>query len=334
MNKTLKKVYMWYKIKELYSKGFNKSQISEELDLDRGTVRRYLLMSEAEFHKWIEKPRHLPKKLSPYYNFIKTLLEKHPYLSAAQVEDRLKEHFKDLPPVHSKTIYNFVQVIRKECDIPKRKEKKLRQYEKLPELPYGQQSQVDFGQYHMQTESGRRMKVYFFAMVLCRSRQKFVYFQAFPFTTATAVYAHELAFKYYGGATKEILYDQDRVFIQEENLGDVLLTEGFRKFCEASPFKSVFCRKSDPETKGKVENVVKYVKHNFLKGRVYISVDLLQQECIEWLQRTGNAKRHQTTWKIPCKEWEREHPHLLPVHDPVNVPKEAESLTKSEKTIP
>ena len=313
MKKTLKKVYMWYKIKELSSKGLNKSQISRELELDRGTVRRYLNMTEDSFHKWLEQPRHLPKKLTSYYHYVKTILERHPYLSAAQVEDRLKEHFTDLPSVNSKTIYNFVQSIRKKHNIPKQKEKTPRQYEKLPELPFGQQSQVDFGQYHMQTQTGKRVRVYFFAMVLCRSRQKFIYFQPSPFTTATSIYAHELAFEYFQGITKEILYDQDRVFIKEENLGDVLLTEGFRMFCNAYPFEAIFCRKADPETKGKVENVVKYVKYNFLKGRTYMSADLLQQECFAWLKRTGNAKRHGTTWKVPHEQWEQERLHLLPV---------------------
>lgn len=37
---------MWYKIRELYSKGFNKTQIAFQLGLHRSTVRRYLKMDE------------------------------------------------------------------------------------------------------------------------------------------------------------------------------------------------------------------------------------------------------------------------------------------------
>ena len=36
MNKN-QKVFMWYKVKELWHKGLNKSQISKELGIDRGT---------------------------------------------------------------------------------------------------------------------------------------------------------------------------------------------------------------------------------------------------------------------------------------------------------
>jgi transposase len=311
MNKN-KKVFMWYKVKELWGQGLNKSQIKEELGIDRSTIRRYLSMTENQFLEWIQAPRHLPKKLNEYYSFVKGLLTRAPYLSAAQVEDRLKEAFPGLPDVSSKTVYNFVQSIRKEHKIPKYKEKLPRQYEKLPETDYGEESQVDFGSYRMQSTGSGRIKVYFFAMVLSRSRQKFVYFQRMPFTSETANYAHELAFKYFEGIPRRILYDQDRVFVTDENLGDILLTQEFMQFSSSLPFDAVFCKKADPESKGKVENVVKYVKHNFLKGRVFYDIETLQRDALAWLQRTANAKLHGTTKRIPAREWEIEKQHLLP----------------------
>jgi transposase len=109
-SKHLRKAYMWYKVKELTEKGLNKSQISLEIGIHRKTVRKYLKMSEEEFFKWLEHPKKLPKKLNDYYDYVRKLLEKHQYLSAAQVEDRLKEDYPYLPAVHSKTIYNFVQM--------------------------------------------------------------------------------------------------------------------------------------------------------------------------------------------------------------------------------
>ena len=46
-------------------------------------------------------------------------------------------------------------------------------------------------------------------MVMSMSRKKFVYFQDHPFSASEFVEAHDLAFKYYGGRTQEIVYDQD-----------------------------------------------------------------------------------------------------------------------------
>ncbi|GAB1414776.1 hypothetical protein MASR2M117_01820 [Paludibacter sp.] len=105
---------MWYKVKELYSEGLNKSQISLALGIDRGTVRKYLEMSERDFMHWISKPHRRPKKLQAYVTYIKEQLEEHPYLSCAQIEDRLKEYFPEAPVVSSKTVYSTVETIRKE----------------------------------------------------------------------------------------------------------------------------------------------------------------------------------------------------------------------------
>lgn len=313
---------MWYKVKELKQKGLNKSQISKELSLSRKTVRKYLLINEDAFHKHIQQDRNLPMKLGYYLGYVRKELEAHPYLSAAQVEDRLKEHYRDLPQVHSKTVYNFVQMVRHRYDIKKPKREGSRQYEQLPPLPYGLQSQVDFGESYMPTKDRHRVKVYFFVMVLSRSRHKFVYFQQTPFTSETSVYAHGLAFEYFEGITKEILYDQDSVFLREENLGDYLLTHNFQAFSSQQPFKVVFCRKADPESKGKVENVVGYVKKNFLRGRNFVNIEFLNLSVLSWLERTGNGKRHSATQLIPKREWEKEKQYLLPYRTKVTTPQQ------------
>jgi len=303
---------MWYKVRELKEKGLNKTQISIELEIHRKTVRKYLIMSEEEFFGWLKHPKKLPRKLNDYHEYVRNLLEKHPYFSAAQVEDRLKEDYPHHPVVHSKTVYNFVQNIRNEHGI-KKCASEPRQYQKLPESEYGLQAQADFGEYNMLTHGASRKKVYFFVMVLCRSRQKFVCFKNSPFISDDAITGHEKAFEYFKGQPKEIIYDQDRILVIEENLGDVLLTREFSVYCGQMDFKPIFCRKSDPESKGKVENVVGYVKKNFLKGRIYEGEDKLNESAIAWLSRTANAKVHGGTKKVPALEWETEKTFLQPL---------------------
>jgi transposase len=312
LNKHQKKVFMWYKVKELHSVGLNKSQIALELGIHRKTVRKYLDMSEESFHKWLEQSRNLPKKLQVYYDYVHNKLEAQPFLSAAQIEDRLKEDFSDFPPVHSKTVYNFTESIRARHGIKKQSGKQPRQYEKLPEPDYGAYAQADFGQYYMATQGASRKKVYFFVMVLCRSRQKFVYLQTTPFTSASTVSAHEKAFAYFEGQPRKIIYDQDRVLIVDENLGDVLLTQEFKSYCSQMDFEPVFCRKSDPESKGKVENVVKFVKYNLLSGRTYTGDDELNKTAQGWLSRIANGKEHAGTKKVPHGEWLIERGYLRP----------------------
>lgn len=327
-----KRTVMWHKVNELNSQKLSKSQISRQLGIDRATVRKYLSIDESTFYQWISKPRHLPKKLQDYYTYIKNELEQCQDLSAAQIEDRLKEKYPDAPDVHSKTVFNFVKAIRQECGISK-EASKVRIYQKLPETDYGQQAQVDFGEYNLRTDTSVK-KVYFFTMVLSRSRQKFVFFRSHPFTTESTIECHNRAFEYFGGQPKEILYDQDRVLMVNENLGDLVLTAQFGAYCKEMAFTTVFCRKSDPESKGKIENVVKYVKQNFLRGRKYHGIDNLNDLVLGWLSRTGNGKMHASTKKIPHKEWLIERTYLQPLlgyMQPVDCYKEY--LVRKDNTI-
>ncbi|MFR1445738.1 IS21 family transposase, partial [Acinetobacter baumannii] len=164
----------------------------------------------------------------------------------------------------------------------------------------------------MRNTQGGRVKVYFFTLVLSRSRYKYVFFSQEPFTTATSIEAHEHAFAFIEGLPDTLVYDQDRLFIVDENKGDLILTEQFRAYSNQRKFKLYFCRKSDPESKGKVENVVKYVKQNFLYNRSFTDIDVLNAEALAWLVRTANELPHSTTQRRPCQEWTVEKPFLHP----------------------
>jgi hypothetical protein len=140
-----------------------------------------------------------------------------------------------------------------------------------------------------------------------------VFFSDHPFTAQSAIEAHEVAFSFIGGYPRELVYDQDKVLLANENKGDVVLTEAFRAYCQSRPFKVRFCRKNDPQSKGKIENVIKYIKYNFLRGRMYYGVIVLNDQALDWLSRTANAKEHSTTHKIPALEWVIEKEHLIPL---------------------
>ena len=332
---SLKKLVMWYKVKELKSKGLNKTQIARCLGINRNTVRKYQSMSESEFMNSQSYRRNYNHKLDPYEDFVHKSLDSHPYLSSSQIRDWLREQYEDFPDVGQKTVYNYVQYIRRKYHISKRVGHGNRQYEKQPDTAYGEYAQVDFGERWMYDKEHHPVKVYFYAIVLCRSRYKYIYFSRSPFTTALTVYAHELSFAYLGGKPKKIIYDQDKVLIVNENLGDVLLTREFHAFVNEQHFQPVFCRKSDPESKGKIENVVKYVKYNFLRGRTFHSIDQLNKEALEWLERTGNGNEHSLTHLIPSEEFQIERNCLQPYHGIPTEPRQKmkEYYVRKDNTI-
>lgn len=258
--------------------GLTKAQIARELGLDVKTVRKYLGMSYDEFKSSASYKRMYIKVLDPYESKVSEWLDEHPDLSSSQIHDWLRERYHDLPAVNSKTVYKYVKYIRAKYAIDKPRVTSSRQYMRVEETSWGDFAQVDFGEMWMSLSDASDLKVYFFVMVLCRSRKKYVYFSKSPFTAEMAVYAHEKAFEYYGGKPKKPIYDQDAVLIHDENLGDCILTKTFNVFINQEHIECIFCRKSDPESKGKVENAVKYVKYNFLRGRMFVSVKQLNEE--------------------------------------------------------
>jgi len=313
MNKhDAEKLIMYYEIHKRKINGDNPTRIARYLAMDYRTVIKYLNMSEEQYIGFLEDQTFRSKTLDAYEDFIQYRLEDCPEASAAQIMDWLKENFPDLPTVNEKTVFNYTLYIRRKYGIPK--PFVHRDFLQIPELPYGKQAQVDFGEYTMRTDQQGRKKVYYFSMVLSRSRYKFVYLIDTPFTTALTIEAHEMAFDYFGGITEEVVYDQDSVLLVSENYGDLLLTDLFRSYVKQRGFHAHFCRKSDPQSKGKIENVIKYIKYNFLRGRIYVNNQLLNGQAKGWLERTANAKVHAATKLIPQAEWLKEKAHLTAIN--------------------
>jgi transposase len=308
--KDLNNWIMYHEIHKLKRLGFSKAKIASHLVLDARTVKKYLLMSEQEYENFLFATLHRNKVLTPYENFVKERLNLFPDTSAAQIHDWLKEHYHNLPEITPRTVYNFVMAVRQKFNIPIVKSE--REYFPIEELPYGEQAQVDFGDYNLREANGKRKKVKFFAMVLSRSRMKYVWFLDKPFTADTVCQAHENAFSFFGGIPKTIVYDQDRTMVVDENIGDVILTFAFKQYTRTRSFALHFCRKADPESKGKVENVIQYVKKNFLYNRVYSDLSALNQEALAWLARTANCLPHNLTKKSPEKEFSIEKGFLSP----------------------
>ena len=307
--KNLNNWIMYHEIHKLNRMSFSAACIARFLGMDARTVRKYLKMTEAQYEGHLLRSDR-KKILAPYERFVAENLKEYPETSTAQIHDWLKEHHRDLPEVSPRTVFNFVMFIRQKYNIPH--EPATRSFFPVEELAYGYQAQVDFGEYNMRCSNGKRKKVYFFAMVLSRSRMKFVWFKDAPFTTGDVIYAHEKAFEFFGGIPKIVVYDQDRTMAVDENLGEIILTSGFREYTRSRGFELHFCRKADPQSKGKVENVIQYTKKNFLFNRLFQDNETLNEQAIAWLHRTANHLPHNYTKVIPQEDFLQEAESLTP----------------------
>jgi hypothetical protein len=191
----------------------------------------------------------------------------------------------------------YVTALRETLGIPT--ELKIRQYSEVAEQALGYQAQADMGQMLMKDMYGVSVRIYIFTMVMSHSRKKYVYIQDRPYNAQDFIEAHDKAFRYFGGRTEEIVYDQDRVMAVSENAGDLIFTEVYENYRKYAGFSIFLCRGNDPESKGKIESVVKYVKRNFLACRIYCGISTLNSDGLAWLERCANAKIHETTKMIP-----------------------------------
>ena len=301
---------MYSEIQQLKSEGLNKSQTARKLELDIKTIIKYWDISPQEFAEISRKSWHRSSKLDKYQAQIIARLEQYPDLSAAQIQDWLKEIYP-LSCFRERTVRRYVAALRKAHGL--QKNVAYRQCEAVDELPPGQQMQVDFGEITVPVSVGRKRRVYCMATVLAHSRFKYAEWSDQPFTTVRLTAMLRRCFEYIGGMPQELVFDQDKLVAVSENHGDILYTEEFERLKQALGFKVYLCRKSDPESKGKVEAAVKYVKYNFAKHRLFTTLKDWNQAQLDWLERTGNKKEHGTTKKVPAKVHALEKQHLQPI---------------------
>ncbi len=297
-------------IEQLRELGFNKTQMANRLSISRTTLNKYMSMTPDLLQQWLEEMRTRSKKADGYEEEIVSWLKSSPDLSSAQVMDWLQERYGDIGMCES-TVRNYVRGIRENHGIAKVKYQ--RQFEAVPDPPMGQQMQVDFGEMKLVDEHKQGKTMRFIVFVLSHSRYKYVEWLDRYYTTVDVIASHERAFAFFGGMTKEIVYDQDHLLVISENHGDILFTKEFAAYRNEKKFKIHLCRKQDPQSKGKVENAVKYVKCNFGRGRMYTNLAKWNEACLAWLMRTGNGKMHHSIKKIPAEVYALEKQHLQPV---------------------
>ena len=302
---------MFAEIQSLKTLGYKRSKVAEKLKLHFYTVDKYWDMEPEEFALKLEASKTRIKKPDKYREEILALLKEFPDMTASQLYDWLEERRQSNLPFSERTMRLYIADLRIEEDIPK--PRRLRQYEAVDDPPMGAQAQVDMGEIWLKDSSGKRVKVYCFAMVLSHSRYKYVCWQTMPFTTETFIESHEKAFAFLGGRTAEIVYDQDKILAVSENYGDIIYTEGFQSYLAMMKFKVYLCRGFDPESKGRVEAVVKFAKKHFANHRTFIEIESFNADCIAWLHRKGNGRKHQITQKIPAEVFKTERDYLSPV---------------------
>lgn len=304
----MKKRKMYQKIQAFKRQGYCRNEIALRLGIDPQTAAKYYLMDEKEFRVYQQKQMFRDKALQEHEKDILQVYEKNEFkkLSMSAVYDYLEERYGSLPG-NEQTLRNYIHYLIRTDKL--KLNESIRIYSRVPELPFGKQMQLDFGQYRM--PSG--LKLYIFAALLSASRYRYITFQDHPFNSKEVIYHLLSCFDYFGRVPREMVIDQDRLMVVSENAGDIIYTADFRYFIQEQDIRMYVCRKADPESKGKVENLIKYVKKNFLSIRDFQQIEEANEGAFRWLKRRANGKISQATQKIPALLIEHERKKLRPV---------------------
>ena len=115
----------------------------------------------------------------------------------------------------------------------------------------------------------------------------------------------------FGGVVEECVYDQTKLVAIKEEFREVWFNEEFYRYATYSRFDIRVCEGYDPESKGKVEAGVKYVKNNFFYGKEFDSLVDLKRRQFKWVNEVANVRIHGTTKKRPREVYETQEREKL-----------------------
>jgi transposase len=284
-------------IQQLKRQGLSISQIAAHTGFNRRTVRKYLLHPQT--------PRYGPRASRP-----SNLDPFKPYL-----HDRLADGawnavvlFHEL----QERGYTGSYTVLKRYLAPLRQAAKTAAVRRF-ETPPGHQAQVDWGHLgHLEGPSGKQ-PISIFLMTLGHSRACFADL-SLDQTLPTFLRMHEGALAALGGVPREILYDRPKtVVLGQDERGETKWHPLFLDFAHYWGFVPRLCRPYRPQTKGKVENGIGYVRKSFLCGREADNFPELRGGLRLWVAEVALQRVHGTTHQRVCEALEAEKPHLAPI---------------------
>lgn len=287
----------WEQIQRLRAAGQSVSAIARQLELDRKTVRYWLRQSEWRPYRRAGKDETV---LSAHRAWL--------VRRAPQVSYSARILYQELVSQRGyqggyDTVKIAVRPLREEAALAALTQ---RRFETGP----GQQAQIDWGQIKVRFETGAAV-VHIFVMTLGYSRRAYV--EGFEHERlASLLAAHEHAFEHFGGRCAELLYDRMRTVILGTEAGKARWNPTFEAFAKHWGFESRVCRAYRAQTKGKVESGVKYVKGNFVPGRVFRDLDDFNEQLRQWSQDIADVRIHGTTHQRPIERFAQEAAALVP----------------------
>ncbi len=278
----------------------NKSALARQFNCCWETIDRRLNPKKYERER---KKREYHSILDPYKQIIDEKIENN-NIPATGIYYLLKEKYDYM---------GKYGIVRKY--VASKKEKIISNLTIRFETIKGYQAQVDWKEkLKLHDIYGNEYVVSIFLIVLGNSRFKFIKLTTDQ-TQITLFKSLTEAFKYFGGTTREILFDNMKTIVDhtKSSYTDVVINTKTLQFSKDAGFKIITCRPYRPKTKGKVETLAKIMDR--LKAFDFEFKDLKElKKIVSDLNYNLNyEEKSQATNEIPIVLFEKEKEYLIPV---------------------
>ena len=283
-------------LRHYLEQGLSKTAVAERLGISRRSVYYWVETGQLDRELDDEPVRYrarppVARKVDAYRGIVETRLAEYPKLSAVRLFEEIKAAGYEGGYTQLK---EFVRSVR-----PPPPADPVVRFETAP----GHQAQVDFAEFRLPW--GKR---YALVVVLGYSRMMWLQFYSRQ-TMAVLIRGLESAFEFLGGVPNELLFDQLKaVIIDDERLagGKLLENAEFMRFAAHWGFRIRACRPYRARTKGKVERPIGYVRQGFFYGRHFLNDEDLNAQALSWMARTANVRTHRTILEAPQARFERD----------------------------
>ncbi len=269
--------------------------IAREFGLNRESVRKIINRRGVTLKRKVGKRESI---LDPFRTKIEELVRKDERISSRAALN----HLRPLGYTGGETILR--ELIKELRGRPTRAKEAFLRLEFEP----GETAQVDWAEFG--DVFGDGIKVHCFAMVLCYSRYMYIEFTRSE-KFEDFIRCHENAFKFFGGHTKECWYDNLATAVTDR-LGNLIkFNARFMAYMGHHGIRPHACNVARGNEKGRVENLINYIRLNFWSGRVFKNFEDLKAQSIVWRNQIANQREHRSTRRVVRLMFEAEEKAAL-----------------------
>lgn len=168
----------------------------------------------------------------------------------------------------------------------------------------GESYQMDWGFVNVVRDDGTSYQAACFAMICHHCGECYVEF--FPNARQENLFIGMIHAFQALGIPQYVLTDNMKSVVDHRDAeGHPVWNADYERFMKAFGFSTKLCKPRHPFTKGKVERLVRFVKNNFMAGRIFGNITDLNFEARKWCERQ-NSRYHKGVDCVPHKKHREE----------------------------